>query len=115
MKRIKLIVILLLVGLCLCGCTAKGEPSDQNFKKIKVGMTPDKVHTLMGKPHDTENEEYFEFQYWFIGATSMADAQKKYEKGKAIRYYCVIFFAEDRMTYKIEDKQDIITGIWGKY
>lgn len=115
MKRIKLLVIILLVCLCLCGCTAKGEPNNTNFKKIKVGMTPKEVYKLMGNPQDSENEEYFEFNYWFIDATSMEDAQKKFEKGKAIRYYCVIFFAEDKMTYKIEAKEDIITGIWGKY
>ena len=100
--------------LCLCGCS-KGEPSMENFKKIKVGMTANEVHALMGKPQDVENEEYFEFQYWFEGATSMEDAQTKFEKGRAIRYYCIIFFAEDKMTYVIEDKQDIVTGIWGKY
>ena len=114
MKKIKLFIIVLLFGLCLCGCT-KGEPSMNNYRKIKVGMTPNQVYSLMGKPQDKENEEYFEFQYWFEGATSMKDAQEKFEKGKAVRYYCVIFFAEDKMTYKIESKDDIITGIWGKY
>ncbi len=114
MKKFKLIIIVILFSLCLCGC-AKGEPNERNLKRIKVGMTPNEVHTLMGKPHDTENEEFFEFQYWFDGADSIKDAQKKFEKGKAIRYYCVIFFAEDKVTFKVESKEDIITGIWGKY
>ena len=51
----------------------------------------------------------------FDGASSMKDAQEKFEKGRAIRYYCIIFFAEDKMTYKIEAKEDIVTGIWGRY
>ncbi len=114
MKKIKLFIIVLLFGLCLCGCT-KGEPTMENYRKIKVGMTPKEVHALMGKPDDTGNEEYFEFQYWFDGATSIEDAQEKFEKGRAIRYYCIIFFAEDKMTYKIEAKEDIVTGIWGRY
>lgn len=114
MRKIKLLIVILLLGLCLTGC-AKGEPSMKNYRKIKVGMTPNEVHALMGRPDDTENEEYFEFQYWFEGATSMEDAQEKFEKGKAIRYYCIIFFAEDKMTYKIEANEDIVTGIWGKY
>ena len=114
MKRFKLLFIVLLLFLSLCGC-AKGEANDKNFKRIKVGMTPDKVHTLMGKPDDTENEQYFEFQYWFDGASSIKDAQKKFEKGIAVKYYCVAFFAEDRVTYKIESKEDIFSGIWGKY
>lgn len=114
MRKIKLIIIVLLLVLCLCGCS-KGEPSMQNYRKIKVGMTPNEVHALMGKPQDTENEEFFEFQYWFENASSMKDAQAKFEKGRAIRYYCVVFFAEDGFKYKIEDKADIITGIWGKY
>lgn len=113
MKKIKLLVIIMLLGLCICGCT-KGIPSEANLKKVKVGMTPSEVHALMGRPHDTENEEYFEFQYWFEGASSIEDAQKKFEKGKAIRYYCVVFFAEDRVTYVVESKDDILTGIWGK-
>ena len=114
MKRFKLLFIVLLLFLSLCGC-AKGEANDKNFKRIKVGMTPDKVHELMGKPDDTENEQYFEFQYWFDGASSIKDAQKKFEKGIAVKYYCVVFFAEDRVTYKIESKEDIFSGIWGKY
>lgn len=114
MKKFKLLFILILLFLTLCGC-AKGEANDKNFRKIKVGMTPNEVHALMGKPDDTENEEYFEFQYWFDGASSMKDAQEKFEKGRAIRYYCIIFFAEDKMTYKIEAKEDIVTGIWGRY
>lgn len=114
MKRLKVLVIMLLLVLSLCGC-AKGEANDRNFKRLKAGMTPDEVHELMGKPDDTENEEFFEFQYWFDKASSIEDAQKKYEKGLAIKYYCVVFFAEDRVTYVIESKEDIISGIWGKY
>lgn len=114
MKKFKLLIIILLFGLCLCGCS-KGEANDQNFKRIKVGMTPDKVHELMGKPDDTENTENYEIQYWFNGATSIEDAHEKYEKGRAIRYYCVIFYASNKLDYVIDSKEDIITGIWGKY
>ena len=66
MRKIKLFVVILLIGLCLCGCSAKGEPTMENYRKIKVGMTPKEVHALMGKPDDTGNEEYFEFQYWLL-------------------------------------------------
>lgn len=114
MRKIKILIITLLFAFVLSGCTA-GVASERNLKRIRVGMTPDEVHALMGKPDDTENEEFFEFQYWFEGADSIEDAQKKFEKGKAIRYYCVIFFAEDRVTYVVESKEDILTGIWGKY
>lgn len=114
MIKIKILIITLLFALVLSGCTA-GVASERNLKRIRVGMTPAEVHALMGKPDDTENNEYFEFQYWFEGATSIEDAQEKFEKGKAIRYYCVIFFAEDRVTYVVESKEDILSGIWGKY
>lgn len=114
MKRLKVLVIMLLLVLSLCGC-AKGEANDRNFKRLKPGMTPDKVHEIMGKPDDTQNEQFFEFQYWFDGASSIKDAQKKYEKGVAVKYYCVVFFAEDKVTYVIESKEDIISGVWGKY
>ena len=109
MRKIKVLVMFLLFFICLSGCTA-GEA-----KRIRVGMTPSEVHHLMGKPDDTENNEYFEFQYWFEGATSIEDAQEKFEEGKAIKYYCVIFFAEDKVTFVVESKEDILSGIWGKY
>lgn len=114
MKKVKLLIMVLLIFICLSGCTA-GEPSDRNLKRVKVGMTPSEVHHLMGKPTDTENNEYFEFQYWFEGATSIEDAQAKFEKGRAIKYYCVIFFAEDKVTFVVESKEDVFSGIWGKY
>ncbi len=114
MKKFKLFIIVLLLGLCLCGCT-KGEANDKTFKRVKVGMTPDQVYDLLGKPDDTETEQYFEFDYWFVGASSMQDAQKKYEKGIAVKYYLIIFFQDENYNFKIESKEDIHQGIWGKY
>ena len=60
MRKIKILIITLLFALVLSGCTA-GVASERNLKRIRVGMTPDEVHALMGKPDDTENNEYFEF------------------------------------------------------
>ncbi|MBR6516128.1 MAG: hypothetical protein IKT40_04660 [Bacilli bacterium] len=113
MRKIKFIIITLILFLSLCACTSK-EPSLDRFKEIKVGMTPDQVHAILGRPDDTENEQHFEIQYWFEGASSIEDAQQKTNKGKAIKYYCIIFFAEDQMTFKIESKDDILSGTWGK-
>lgn len=112
MKKCKLLLLLLLLMLTLTGCKSS-EPGIHNFKKVKVGMTPEKVFSLLGEYDDVDTEKYFQFCYWFDGATSMEDAQKKTEKGKIVKYYCVIFFAEDQVTYKIESKEDIFSGIWG--
>lgn len=113
MKKITFILITFILLLSLCACTTK-EPSLSRFNEIKKGMTPQQVYSIIGKPDDTENEQFHEIQYWFDGASSIEDAQAKTNKGKAIRYYVVIFFTEDLENYRIESKDDILTGIWGK-
>lgn len=113
MRKIKFIIITLILFLSLCACTSK-EPSLDRFKEIKAGMTPNQVYAIIGRPDDTENEKYHEIQYWFDGASSIEDAEAKRKKGIAVKYYCVVFFAEDGMTFKIESNEDVFSGTWGK-
>ena len=58
MKKIKLMFILLLVVLSLAGCKSS-EPGIHNFKKVKVGMTPEKVFSLLGEYDDVDTEKWY--------------------------------------------------------
>lgn len=112
MKKCKLLLLLLLLMLTLTGCK-NSEPGIHNFKKVKVGMTIEEVFDLLGEHDDYDADPYFQYSYWFDGASSMKDAQKKTERGQVIKYYLVIFYAQDQVNYKIESKEDILSGIWG--
>ncbi len=116
MKKIKnlgLILVLLLTILSLYSCNNNNTYADK-FKKVKVGMNIEQVENIMGEADEITNiDKNYMVYYWFIGANSSDDAQKKWEKGIAITYYCVIFYSDDYVNFKIAEKEDIITGTWG--
>lgn len=115
MKRIIYILILfLIIGLSSCKA---GNP-EEGFDKIKVGQNINQVYKLMGEADEVEEENYtngegFKICYWFKGASSQEDANNKYLKGIKVKYWCVIFYTDNGSTYKIEAKEDILTGYWG--
>ncbi len=116
MKRIKnLLLISIAILTFLSGCTStQNETYAKKFKKIKVGMDITKVESIMGAPDESNiMDQNYMVYYWFIGASSSDDAYRKYEKGIAVTYYCVIFYSDDYVNYKIAEKDDIFSGIWG--
>ena len=109
------IVIMFCLLVLVTGCAkTEEEKMDRKFRRIKVGMDAERVTAILGKPAETYtiNENYV-CDYWFIGATSIQDAQSKSDKGKHVKYYGVIYFTTDLQHFEIMSKEDIIQGKWG--
>lgn len=111
-KRKLLLVILLLfnVSLLLSGCDK--DSFQDKFSKVKVGMKQSEVYDILGDAEDvdkTMDEAGYLFSYWFVGASSMEDAQAKTNNNKKIKYYLVIFERKSGIFYVSE----VDTGIWG--
>lgn len=99
-------ILLLLISSC-------DNSYEQSFKKIKKGQTVEQVIKIMGKPEAYEDESVLLIYYWFLGADSREEADKKTSEGVVIKYYCVCFYAEDYYNFKIVDNDHFWSGIWG--
>lgn len=112
-KKSLWIIIIAIMLLTSCNQN-QNETYAKKFKKIKVGMDLEQVEKIMGEPDESNIvDQNYMIYYWFVGATSSDDAYRKYEKGIAITYYCVIFYSDDYINYTITTKDDIFSGTWG--
>lgn len=109
------IVIMFCLLILVTGCAkTEEEKMDKKFRKIKVGMDPERVSEILGEPTETYTiNQYYVCDYWFLGADSIKDAQAKADKGRFVKYYGVIYYTPDLQHFEIMDKEDIIKGTWG--
>lgn len=116
MKKI-LIIILLFTTVLIGGCEqTKNQRYKKQLSKIKVGMDVEQVIEIMGEPMDiatTKNNNYVCY-YWFVGADSIEDAEKKYKKDIAVTYYGVLLYTENFSDFYVRSEEDIISGTWRK-
>ena len=63
------LILPVLAALLIAGCASRLTP--ENFAKIKTGMTPDDVTSILGKPDETQSQ----------GALGLTGTTYVYHKG----------------------------------
>jgi len=64
--RILGLVLIALIALGVAACSGSSSNfSEEDFKKVEVGMAEDKVKDILGKPYDTVEAKNGETRMWW--------------------------------------------------
>lgn len=112
MKKFFILTALIFL-LALTSCS---KINDKNISKIKTGMSRTQIVAILGQPDDELDRITQSICYWFNGADSLTNAVEKAEKGKEIRYICVIFGYEAPVneSYALKIEDGVIDKEWTK-
>ncbi len=90
-KRIIILSVFLVLSFSLFSCN---RVTKFNYDKIKVGMSYQEVHSILGEPIDHYVDLTYDSYLWVSKGNSYEEALQISQKGSSVTYIVVIFSTE---------------------